>query len=114
MTKNAIIHCCITDLQLRKKLNIAKEKKLNAIKSEILEITKYVTSNKTDEDNDFHKENEIEKDSSDTFILTNIVNNEKKPQSKEYLAEVKNELYELKSMLTRQEIALKEILSKIK
>ena len=114
MTKNAIIHCCITDLQLRKKLNIAKEKKLNAIKSEILEITKFATSNKIDEDYDFHKENEIEKDSSDTFILTDIVNNEKKPQSKEYLAEVKNELYELKLMLTRQEIALKEILSKIK
>ena len=114
MTKNAIIHCCITDLQLRKKLNIAKEKKLNAIKSEILEITKFATSNKIDEDYDYRKENEIEKDSSDTFILTDIVNNEKKPQSKEYLAEVKNELYELKSMFIKQEKVLKEILLKIK
>ena len=114
MTKNAIIHCCITDLQLRKKLNIAKEKKLNAIKSEILEITKFVTSNKTDEESNFHKENKVEKASSDTFILTDIVNNENKVQSKESLAEVKNELNELKSMLTRQEIAIKEILLKIK
>ena len=95
-------------------MNIAKEKKLNAIKSEILEITKFVTSNKTDEDFDFHKGNEIEKDYSDTFTLTDIVNNENKVQSKESLAEVKYELNELKSMLTRQEIAIKEILLKIK
>ena len=95
-------------------MNIAKEKKLNAIKSEILEITKFVTSNKTDEDCDFHKGNKIEKDYSDTFTLTDIVNNENKVQSKEALAEVKYELNELKSMLTRQEIAIKEILLKIK
>jgi hypothetical protein len=42
------------------------------------------------------------------------VNNENKVQSKESLAEVKYELNELKSMLTRQEIAIKEILLKIK
>jgi len=95
-------------------LNIAKEKKLNAIKSEILEITRFVTSNKKDEDSDFDRGNKIEKDYSDTFTLTDIVNNENKVQSKESLAELKNELNELKSMLTRQEIAIKEILLKIK
>ena len=95
-------------------MNIAKEKKLNAIKSEILEITRFVTSNKKDEDSDFDRGNKIEKDYSDTFTLTDIVNNENKVQSKESLAELKNELNELKSMLTRQEIAIKEILLKIK
>tara|TARA_B100000989_G_scaffold291620_1_gene266317 strand:+ start:145 stop:603 length:459 start_codon:yes stop_codon:yes gene_type:complete len=101
-------------LIIEKNLNIAKEKKLNAIKSEILEITRFVTSNKKDEDSDFDRGNKIEKDYSDTFTLTDIVNNENKVQSKESLAELKNELNELKSMLTRQEIAIKEILLKIK
>ena len=91
-------------------MNTAKDKKLNAIKSEILEITKFVTLNKKDDDTD----NEIDIVSSDTFTLTNIVDNKQKVQPKDKLTEIKSELLTLKSMLTKQEIILKEILLKIK
>jgi len=94
-------------------LNNAKEKKLNAIKSEILEITEFVTSNKKDEDNN-HIDNESNTDSSDTFTLKNIVDSKEKVLNKDDLAEIKNELYTIKSILTKQELVLNEILSKIK
>ena len=97
-----------------KKLKTTKEKKLNAIKSEILEITDFVTSNNKDKNTDVNKDDEIENDYNDTFTLTNIVNSEHKVLNKNDLTEVKDELYKLKSMLIKQEILLKEILSKIK
>ena len=90
-----------------------KEKKLNEIKSEILEITNFVTSNKKDENADIN-DKEIKINSNDTFTLTNIVNGEQKVKTKDDLTEIKNELLTLKSMLTKQEIVLKEILLKIK
>ena len=92
----------------------AKEKKLNEIKSEILEITNFVTSNKKDENVDINTDKEININSNDTLTLTNIVNNEHKVETKDDLTEIKNELLTLKSMLTKQEIVLKEILLKIK
>ena len=95
-------------------MNTAKEKKLNAIKSEILEITNFVTSNKRDEKADINTDKEIEINSNDTLTLTNIVNSEHKIETKDDLAEIKNVLLTLKSMLTKQEIVLKEILLKIK
>ena len=95
-------------------MTTAKEKKLNAIKSEILEITEFVSSNKNNEDADINMTNEIEIASDDTFTLTNIVNNENKTQYRDNLVEIKKELYELKSMFKKQEIVLKEILLKIK
>ena len=94
-------------------MNNAKEKKLNEIKSEILEITNFVTSNKKDENADIN-DKEIKINSNDTFTLTNIVNGEKKIKTKDDLTEIKNELLTLKSMLTKQEIVLKEVLLKIK
>ena len=87
---------------------------MNAIKSEISEITKFVTSNKKDEDTDMHVDNETSIDSSDTFTLTNIVNSNQKIRTNDNLAEIKNELHILRSMLKKQEIVLKEILLKIK
>ena len=95
-------------------MNTTKEKKLNAIKSEILEITDFVTSNNKDENTDVNKDNEIENIHNNTLTLTNIVNSEHKIPNKNELTEVKDELYKLKSMLTKQEILLKEILLKIK
>jgi hypothetical protein len=94
-------------------LSTAKEKKLNEIKSEILEITNFVTSNKKDENTDIN-DKEIKINSNDTFTLTNIVNRGQKVKTKDDLTEIKNELLTLKSMLTKQEIVLKEILLKIK
>ena len=95
-------------------MSTAKEKKLNEIKSEILEITNFVTSNKKDENADINTDEEIRINSNDTFTLTNIVNGEQKVKTKDDLTEIKNELLTLKSMLTKQEIVLKEILLKIK
>ncbi len=95
-------------------MNTAKEKKLNEIKSEILEITNFVTSNKKGENPDNNTDKEIKINSSDTFTLTNIVNSEHKVETKDDLTEIKNELLTLKSILTKQEIVLKEILLKIK
>ena len=95
-------------------MSTAKEKKLNEIKSEILEITNFVTSNKKDENADINTDKEININSNDTFTLTNIVNGEQKVKTKDDLTEIKNELLTLKSMLTKQEIVLKEILLKIK
>ncbi len=95
-------------------MNTTKEKKLNAIKSEILEITNFVTSNKKDENADIHSDKEINADSNDTLTLTNIVNSKLEVETKHDLTEIKNELFILKSLLTKQEIVLKEILLKIK
>ena len=95
-------------------MRTTKEKKMNAIKSEILEITDFVTSNNKDKNTDVNKDDEIENDYSDTFTLTNIVNSEHKVQNKNDLTEVKDELNKLKSTLIKQEILLKEILLKIK
>ena len=95
-------------------MNTAKEKKLNEIKSEMLEITNFVTSNKKDETADINADKEIKINSNDTFTLTNIVNTKQKVETKDDLTEIKNELLILKSMLTNQEIVLKEILLKIK
>ena len=95
-------------------MSTAKEKKLNEIKSEILEITNFVTSNKKDENVDINTDKEININSNDTLTLTNIVNSEQKVKTTDDLTEIKNELLTLKSMLTKQEIVLKEILLKIK
>jgi hypothetical protein len=95
-------------------LSTAKEKKLNEIKSEILEITNFVTSNKKDENVDINTDKEININSNDTLTLTNIVNGEQKVKTTDDLTEIKNEILTLKSMLTKQEIVLKEILLKIK
>ena len=95
-------------------MSTAKEKKLNEIKSEILEITNFVTSNKKDENADINTDKEININSNDTLTLTNIVNGKQKVKTTDDLTEIKNELLTLKSMLTKQEIVLKEILLKIK
>ena len=95
-------------------MNTAKEKKLNAIKSEILEITESVTSNKKDGDTEIQSGNESHIDPGDTFTLTDIVNSKQKVHTKDNLDEIKEQLYIVKSILTKQELVLKEILLKIK
>ena len=95
-------------------MNTTKEKKLNAIKSEILEITEYVKLNNNDKNFDINKEDEIDSNSNDTLTLTKIVNCEPKIQANDDLTEIKNELHTLKLLLNKNEIMLKEILLKIK
>ena len=95
-------------------MKTTKEKKLNEIKSEILEITDFVTSNNKDENTDDNKDSEIENNSNDTLTLTKIVNCEPKIQTTNDLTEIKNELHTLKLLLNKNEMMLKEILLKIK
>tara|TARA_A100001015_G_C14868351_1_gene663296 strand:+ start:726 stop:1013 length:288 start_codon:yes stop_codon:yes gene_type:complete len=95
-------------------LNTVKEKKLNAIKSEISEITEFVNSNKQNEVSKILEDKKVEIDGNDTYTLTNIVNNQQNVRTNDELSEIKNELYALKSILTNQELVLKEILLKIK
>ena len=95
-------------------MNTAKEKKLNAIKSEILEITDFIKLNNNNKNFDAIKDDEFESNSNDTLTLTNIVNCEPNVQTNDDLTEIKNELYTLKLLLNKNEIILKEILLKIK
>ena len=95
-------------------MNTAKEKKLNAIKSEISEITDFIRFNNNDKYFDADKDNEIEDNSNDTLTLTNIVNCEPNVETKDDLTEIKRELYALKLLLNKNEKMLKEILLKIK
>ena len=95
-------------------MNTAKEKKLNAIKSEILEITDFLKLNNNDKNSHSNKDDEVENTLNDTLTLTNIVNCKHKVQSNDDLTEIKNELYSLKLLLNKNEIMLKEILLKIK
>ena len=95
-------------------MNTTKEKKLNAIKSEILEITDFLRLNNNDKNFDADKDDEIVDNSKDTLTLTNIVNCKTKAQTNDDLTEIKNELYKLKSAINKNEIMLKEILLKIK
>ena len=95
-------------------MNTAKEKKLNAIKSEILEITDFLQLNNNDKNAYSDKDDKIENSFNDTLTLTNIVNYKYNAQSIDNLTEIKNELYSLKLLLNKNEKMLKEILLKIK
>ena len=97
-------------------MNKIKEKKLNSIKSQIVEITDFVESSFEDKSKEiFPNENDNENKGKDTFILTNIV----KPSLKstiqlDNINFIKDELSIVKSMLSKQEKTLESILLKIK
>ncbi len=95
-------------------MNTSKEKKLKAIKSEILEITDFIKLNSNDKNFDLNKDDEIKINTNDTLTLTNIVSSRSSVQTNDDLIEIKNELYELKLLLNKNEIMLREILLKIK
>ncbi len=94
-------------------MNKIKEKKLDAIKSEILEITDFVTSNinnKT-EISDINKN--TDKDSGQTLTLTKIVDFEKNQKNNNLIA-IQDQLNNLESILIKHEKILQKILFKIK
>ena len=95
-------------------MNTAKEKKLKAIKSEILKITDFLRLNNNDENFDTYEDVKIENDSNDTLVLTNVINREPNSLTDNDLTNIKNELYTLKLLLKKNEMMLKEILLKIK
>ena len=98
-------------------MNKIKEKKLNSIKSQIVEITDFAESDFEDTTKKIfvHKKNNFEKKEKDTFLLTKIVNSS--PKSINPLDDInfiKDELNIVKSMLSKQEKTLEMILLKIK
>ena len=93
-------------------MNKIKEKKLNSIKSQIVEITDFVESGFVDKSK---KKILNENKAKDTLILTKIV--EYSPKSTSQLDSddfIKHELSIVKSMLSKQEKTLESILLKIK
>ena len=97
-------------------MNKIKEKKLNSIKSQIVEITDFVESSIEDTSKEiFSNKNDNENEGKDTFILTKII--EPFPKSTSQLDNInfiKDELSIVKSMLSKQEKTLESILLKIK
>ena len=97
-------------------MNKIKEKKLNSIKSQIVEITDFVESSFEDKSKEiFPNKNDNQNKGNDTFILTKIV--EPFPKSTSQLDDItliKDELSIVKSMLLKQEKTLESILLKIK
>ena len=95
-------------------MNKSKEKKINAIKSEILEIKDFVSSNIKDENSEISDfNNKTVEDSKDTLTLRNIIDYEKN-EDKNDLITIKEELKTIKSMIIKQEKVLDAILTKIK
>ena len=97
-------------------MNKIKEKKLNSIKSQIVEITDFVESSIEDTSKEiFPNKNDNENKEKDTFILTKII--EPFPKSTSQLDNInfiKDELSIVKSMLSKQEKTLESIKLKIK
>ena len=97
-------------------MNKIKEKKLNSIKSQIVEITDFVESSiEVTSKEVFPNKNDNENEGKDTLILTKII--EPFPKSTSQLNNInfiKDELSIVKSMLSKQEKTLESILLKIK
>ena len=98
-------------------MNKIKEKKLNSIKSQIVEITDFAESDFEDTTKKIfiNNKNNIENKEKDTFILTKIVNSS--PKSINPLDDInfiKDELNIVKLMLLKQEKTLEMILLRIK
>ena len=97
-------------------MNKIKEKKLKSIKSEIVEITDFVTSNVDDKNKKTFINNKsvIKNNQKDTFVLSKIVNANPNSLSQSYdIVLIKDELNIIKSMLSKQEKTLEKILLKI-
>ena len=95
-------------------MNKSKENKIKAIKSEILEIKDFVTSNINDDNSEISDpDNKTVEDSNDTLTLRNIIDYEKNEDNNDLIT-IKKELNAIKSMIIKQEKVLKAILTKIK
>jgi len=97
---------------VREILNKVKEKKLKAIKSEISEISKLVSSNTNNELEDISTV-DFKKLESDTITLTKIVDNVSNNPDKHQLEEISEELKNIRITLAKQGIILRDILLKL-
>jgi len=97
---------------VREILNKVKEKKLKAIKSEISEISKLVSSNTNNELEDISTV-DFKKLESDTITLTKIVDNVSNNFDKHRLEEISEELKNIRITLAKQDTILRDILLKL-
>ena len=91
-----------------------KEKKLNAIKSEMEEIKNFVLSNDVLDNSEQNKNDYFNNNNEDTLTLTKIVNKKEKFNNNDTLGELKQELIELKNAVDINKNLLNEILLKLK
>ena len=95
-------------------MNKIKEKKLNTIKSDILEIKDFVMSNDVVNKKQTSSDDNLNGKADDTITLKKIVDFENNEQNSNILVKIKQDLDLLKSTLIEHERILKEILIKIK
>ena len=93
-------------------LNKVKEKKLKAIKSEISEISKLVSSNSENKSED-NNVDDFQKEENDTITLTKIVDNVSYDTKKEKLVEIIEEIRNVRVALGKQDKILENILLKL-
>lgn len=95
-------------------MNTVKEKKLNAIKSDISEIKDFVMSNSSMNEKQLSNDGNLNDSEDDTITLTNIIDTKNSVSNVNTLAQIKQDLNLLKSTLIKHEQILTEILLKIK
>ena len=95
-------------------MNKVKEKILQEIKSEIAEITDYITTKTDDSQIQNQKSKIIPENSENTLTLTKIVKEQDTNYDSINLINIKNELINVKLLLNKQEKLLQEIFLKIK
>ena len=92
-------------------LNKVKEKKLKAVKSEISEISKLVSSN-SENKLDGNSVGDLQKMGNDTITLTKIVDNVSNNTNKEHVVEIIEEIRNVRVALSKQDKILENILLK--
>ena len=95
-------------------MNTVKEKKLNAIKSDISEIKDFVLSNSNKKEKQLANDDNLNNFEDDTITLTKVVDLKNSGSNVNILADIKQDLNLLKSTLIKHEQILTEILLKIK
>ena len=93
-------------------LNKVKEQKLKAVKSEISEISKLVSSN-SENKLDGNSVGDLQKMGNDTITLTKIVDNVSNNTNKEHVVEIIEEIRNVRVALSKQDKILENILLKL-
>ena len=93
-------------------MNKVKEKKLKAVKSEISEISKLVSSN-SENKLDGNSVGDLQKMGDDTITLTKIVDNVSNNTNKEHVVEIIEEIRNVRVALSKQDKILENILLKL-
>lgn len=95
-------------------MNKNKEKKISAIKAEILEVKKFASSQNFKDTENRILNDEKSSDFKNTITLTNIVDTETEKWLNDDLSKIKKDLNSLKFTLNEHEKLLKNILLKLK